>query len=369
MTNRFDLAILGNGVTGLFAALAAARRGLKVLVLDRAEAPPLTSALMQVTGQARGANWTCALRSRQMLMALEPEINVSPPTIGLTAIARRTAALGVIEAFRGTELGAVTQANTAADVRKLFPCVQGRVAGGLFSPFERHYDAGEFATKLRCYLSDTLGVQFKITRVRHIAEDLIATDEGDFPILASIICPHGRFDQFPLERLRRHRLAHTLSLELLVEDHAIGPLAMPVISDLTIGGSSGFGALAPAELLRDQLCRDQPGLEPRDFNLIVSAQAQSIYRLGLCRLPGLDLNAHQAGRAEEFILRDYEDLFGHRPERILARQLVHGVTGATENVVIERVAANVLLVLAMDNTCFSLAPALGEDAVAEIIKL
>jgi hypothetical protein len=369
MTDTFDLAILGNGITGLFAALAAARRGLTVLVLDRADAPPINSALMQVTGQARGANWTRALRSRQIMMALDADINVAPVAIGLTAIARRTAALGVLEAYRGTEMGAVTQAFTAADVRKQFASVQGRVAGGLFSPFERQYDETSYAANLRRYLSETLGVQFKNTRVRHIAEDQIATDDGDFQIRASMICPHGRFDQFPLERLRRQRLVHTLSLELLVEDHAIGALPMPVISDLTIGGSIGFGALAPAELLRDQLCRDQPGLDPKDFNLIVSSQADGIYRLRLCRLPGLDLNAHQAGTAEEFIMRDYEDLFGHRPGRILSRNLVHGVTGASEDVVIERVAANVLLVLAMDHTCFSLAPALGEDAVAELIKL
>jgi hypothetical protein len=369
MTDRFDLAILGNGITGLFAPLAAARRGLKVLVLDRADAPPMNFALLQVTGQARGTNWTRALRSRQMMMALEADINISPETIGLTAIARRTSALGVIEAFRGTEMGAVAQAYTAAEVRKQFPGVQGRVAGGLFSPFERHYDETKFAAHLRRYLSETLGVQFKTTRVRHIAEDHIATDDGDVLIRASMICPHDRYDQFPLERLRRQRLVHTLSLELRIEDHAIGPLPMPVISDLTISGSSGFGALAPAELLRDQLCRDQPGLEPQNFNLIVSSQAAGIYRLGLCRLPGLDLNAHQADAAEEFMLRDYEDPFGHRPGRILSRHLVHGVTGAAGDVVIERVSANVLLVLAMDNTCFSQAPALGEDAVAEIIKL
>jgi len=353
----------------LFAALAAARRGLAVLVLDRADAQPANFALMQVTGQARGTNWTRALRSRQIMMALEAEINLSPDTIGLTAIARRTAALGVIEAFRGTEMGAVAQALSAAEVRKLFPNVQGRVAGGLFSPFERHYDEAAFTANLRRYLIETHGVQFKITRVRYIAEDHIATDDGTIKIRASLICPHGRFDQFPLERLRRQRLVHTLSLELVVEDHAMEPLPMPVISDLTLGGSPGFGALAPAELLRDQLCGDQPGLSPQDFNLIVSSLADSTHRLGLCRLPGLDLSAQQAGIAEEFMLRDYEDLFGHRPGRILSRQLVHGVSGAKEDVVIERVAPNVLLVLALDHACFSLAPALGEDAVAEIIKL
>jgi glycine/D-amino acid oxidase-like deaminating enzyme len=369
MTDTFDLAILGNGITGLFAALAAARRGLAVLVLDRSDGSPADFPLMQVTGQARGTNWTRALRSRQMMMALEADINLPPETIGLTAIARRTSALGVVEAFRGTEMGAVAQALSAAEVRKLFPSIQGRVAGGLFSPFERYYNGTKFIGHLRRYLTDAHGVQFKITRVRHIAEDHIATDDGDIKIRASMICPHGRFDQFPLERLRRQRLIHTLSLELVVEDQSMGPLPMPVVSDLTIGGSPGFGALAPAELLRDQLCRDQPGLNPQDFNLIVSAQGEGIHRLGLCRLPGLDLSAQQASAAEEFMLRDYEDLFGQRPGRILSRQLIHGVSGAKDDAVIERVAPNVLLVLALDNAGFSLAPALGEDAVAEIIKL
>jgi len=63
-SGRFDLAIVGAGIIGLATALAAARRGLRVVVIDRDAqangASVRNFGFITVTGQERGAMWSRA---------------------------------------------------------------------------------------------------------------------------------------------------------------------------------------------------------------------------------------------------------------------------------------------------------------------
>ena len=66
----FDLVVIGAGIVGLAHALAGARRGMRVAVLERDEAASLASVrnfgFVTVTGQARGRVWERARRSRDV---------------------------------------------------------------------------------------------------------------------------------------------------------------------------------------------------------------------------------------------------------------------------------------------------------------
>ena len=64
----FDVAIVGAGICGLAHALAAARRGKRVVVVDRDAqangASVRNFGFVTVTGQQRGDGWRRARRSR-----------------------------------------------------------------------------------------------------------------------------------------------------------------------------------------------------------------------------------------------------------------------------------------------------------------
>lgn len=68
MDKRYDIAVVGAGIVGLACALAAARRGLAVVVIDRDAQANGTSirnfGFVTVTGQPRGLVWRRAHRSR-----------------------------------------------------------------------------------------------------------------------------------------------------------------------------------------------------------------------------------------------------------------------------------------------------------------
>ena len=70
LSQRFDLAIVGAGVVGLGSALAAVRRGLKVIVIDRDTqangASVRNFGFVTVSGQARGLMWERARRTREI---------------------------------------------------------------------------------------------------------------------------------------------------------------------------------------------------------------------------------------------------------------------------------------------------------------
>src|ERR1700758_1466700 len=69
-TQRFDLAVVGAGIIGLATALAAARRGLRVMVIDRDAqangASVRNFGFVTVTGQERRTMWARARRTREV---------------------------------------------------------------------------------------------------------------------------------------------------------------------------------------------------------------------------------------------------------------------------------------------------------------
>src|ERR1700760_3922948 len=67
---QFDLAVVGAGIIGLATALAAARRKLKVVVIDRdaqANGASIRNfGFVTVTGQERSSMWARARRTREI---------------------------------------------------------------------------------------------------------------------------------------------------------------------------------------------------------------------------------------------------------------------------------------------------------------
>ena len=107
--SSFDLAVVGAGICGLAHALAAARRGKRVVVLDRDAqangASVRNFGFITVTGQQEGACWQRAMRSRDVWVELSQAAGIPILQRGLLTIARRPEARAVLEEFLTTDMG------------------------------------------------------------------------------------------------------------------------------------------------------------------------------------------------------------------------------------------------------------------------
>src|SRR3984893_8133273 len=108
-SGRFDLAVVGAGIIGLATALAAVRRGLRVVVVDRDAqangASVRNFGFITVTGQERGAVWNRARRTCAIWQEVAREAGIPILQRGLWMTTRRPEAVPVLEAFLDTEMG------------------------------------------------------------------------------------------------------------------------------------------------------------------------------------------------------------------------------------------------------------------------
>ena len=147
MSRRFDLAVVGAGIVGLAHALAAARRGLRVVVFDR-ECQAIGASVrnfgfITVTGQQRGECWRRALRSRDVWLEVAAQAEIAIEQEGLVVVARRPEAMAVLEAFAATEMGAACELLDSRAARTRYPMLgEGSIEGVLWSPHELASRAG-----------------------------------------------------------------------------------------------------------------------------------------------------------------------------------------------------------------------------------
>src|SRR6478752_760679 len=105
---QFDLIVVGAGIVGLAHAYTAARRGLKVCVVERDAACVGASirnfGFITVTGQGAGDTWRRARRSREVWGEVAPAAGIAVLHRGLWLSAIRPRALTVLQEFMGTEM-------------------------------------------------------------------------------------------------------------------------------------------------------------------------------------------------------------------------------------------------------------------------
>lgn len=160
--SSFDLAVVGAGICGLAHALMAARRGKKVIVIDRDAqangASVRNFGFVTVTGQQRGEGWRRAMRSRDVWLEIAAPAGIEVVHRGLIVAARRPEALAIIEAFAATDMGEDCQVLSPAETRARFPVLKA-VAGALVSPHELRVESRTAIPQLAAWLAEVNGVR------------------------------------------------------------------------------------------------------------------------------------------------------------------------------------------------------------------
>lgn len=283
----FDLAVVGAGICGLAHALAAARRGLSVVVIDRDArangASVRNFGFVTVTGQERGTTWRRAMRSRDVWAEIAGPAGISIEHRGLAVVARRPEARAVLEAFLKTEMGEGCELLDPAAAAARLQVLSGEtIAGALWSPHELRVESRTAIPKLAAYLGDHYGVVFRRgTAVVAVEPPVVATSAGEVRAERVVVCPGDDLVSLYPDRLAAFGLTrcklHMLRVAAPAPDFRL-PAA--VMSDLGLVRYLGYAALPEAGTLKARLVAEQPAALENGVHLIAVQSADGSLVVG-----------------------------------------------------------------------------------------
>ncbi len=369
---RFDLAVVGAGIVGLGVALAAARQGRKVVVIERGSRANGASlrnfGLVSVSGQRAGAHWARARRSRDIWAEIAPQAGIAVLQRGLLLPAYRTEAAEVLHAFHATAMGAQCRLLDRAEALRLAPLL--RTAGlreVLYSPHELRVESRDALPQLTRWLAAAYGVEFRWNHAALAVEaDGVATRSGRIAADAVVVCPGDDFGTLYPEILAKAAL-QVCTLQMLRLDGAGLPaLATALMSDHTLARYAGFAALPEAAALQRRLERDAPELRAAGVHAIAVQSADGSLVVGDSHAYGDAVEPFARADVDTMILRALSEMLDVPAHAVVERWIGSYAHSPCGDVLVERPEPHVRLVLVTGGSGASTAFALGEQVIAEL---
>ncbi|MCK0196001.1 TIGR03364 family FAD-dependent oxidoreductase [Ancylobacter sp. 6x-1] len=368
-SDSYDLAVVGAGVVGLGHALAAVRRGLKVVVIDRdarANGASIRNfGFVTVTGQQRGECWRRAMRSRDIWAEIAPKAGIEVVHRGLLVAVRRPEAVPVLDAFMATEMGEGCALLTPDEARTRLPALNGDLSGALWSPHDLRVESRDAIPKLAAWLAGQ-GVAFRrLTAVNGVEPGKVETSAGPIRATRIAVCPgddfhsllEGRFEPYRLTRCKLHMLR--------VTDPGIGTLPGSVMTDLSLGRYLGYAELPEAAALKARLAAEQAEHLANGVHLIVVQSADGSLVVGDSHHYDATPDPFAPEHVDDLILDEYRALFGRTP-RVVERWIGTYASADDRLAFIDRPDPAIRLVVVTSGTGASTGFAIAEEAVAEL---
>ena len=373
MERTFDLAVVGAGIVGLAHALAAARRGLRVVVLDR-EAEAIGASVrnfgfVTVTGQAAGETWRRALRSRDVWDEVAPKAGIPIDQRGLLLAARRPEATAVLEAFRATAMGADCTLLTPAEAAARMPALRAdRLEVALWSPHERRVESRTAIPRLARWLEAAHGVALRReTHVFAAGDGRLETTAGPFRAERIVVCPgderltllHDRIAALGIGRVRLHMLK-------VMPADPIPALPAAVMSDLSLARYLGYAALPEADTLARRLAREEAAKLAHGVHLIAVQGADGGLVVGDSHHHEAAPSPFAADDVDRLILDELDAVLDLGAHRVVERWQGTYAHLADRRCVVDAPDASTRLVVVTSGTGASTAFAIGEEVVADL---
>ncbi len=371
MGERFDLAVVGAGVVGLAHALAAARLGRRVVVIDRDAqangASVRNFGFVTVTGQARGEVWRRARRSAQVWEEVAGPAGIAVLQRGLTMVARRPEARAVLEAFLQTEMAEGCAWRDAGDLGDRLPG-QGERVGALISSADLRVDSRTAIPRLAAWLEAAYGVTFvRNVAVRAIETGRLETSAGAVRAEAVVVCPGDDLVTLFPDSFARAQVTRCKLQMLRLADPG-WRLPGPVMSDLGLVRYEGYAALPEAAAVRARLEADQAAALEHGVHLIVAQNADGSLVVGDSHHYAATPDPFSRTDVDALILDEFAKVFGQAPPPVLERWTGTYASAAGHSLV-EAPAPWVRLVVVTGGTGASTAFGLAEDVIAGLYGL
>lgn len=371
LEQQFDLAVVGAGVVGLAHALAAARLGKRVVVVDRDAqangASVRNFGFVTVTGQARGAVWRRARRSAQVWNEIAGPAGIEVLQRGLTMVARRPEARTVLEAFLETEMAEGCAWREAGDLADRLPG-GGEVLGALTSQIDLRVESRTAIPRLAAWLEVAHGVTFlRGTAVRGVETGRLETSSGAVRAETIVICPGDDLVTLFPDHFARAEVTRCKLQMLRLADPG-WRLPAPVMSDLGLVRYLGYADLPQAQALRARLEAEQAEHLAHGVHLIVVQSADGSLVVGDSHHYAATPDPFARDDIDALILGEFEAVFGQAPPPVLERW-TGTYASASGHSLVEAPMPRVRLVTVTSGTGASTAFGLAEEVVAGLYDL
>lgn len=369
----YDLAVVGAGILGLAHALAAARRGLSVVVLDRDEQANGASirnfGFVTVTGQERGTCWRRAMRSRDVWAEVAPQAGIAVEHRGLVLAVRRPESLAVLEAFLATEMGEACRLLTPREALAAVPALRSdTLLGALSSPHELRVESRQAIPRLAAWLEGPHGVRIlRNTMVRAVDPPLLETSRGTVRAQAAVVCPGDDFLSLFPDRIAGHGVTkcklHMMRVAPGRPDLALGAAVM---SDLGLVRYLGYAALPEADALKSRLQREQPQALADGVHLIVVQSADGTLVVGDSHHYATTPDPFAPEAVDRVILDEFEAVLDIPGARVTERWTGIYASARDKLMFVDRPSPRVRLAMVTSGTGASTSFAIAEEVIEEL---
>lgn len=372
-SRRFDLAVVGAGILGLAHALAAACRGMSVVVIDRdaqANGASIRNfGFVTVTGQQAGDCWRRAMRSRDVWADVAPRAGIAVEHAGLCVAARRPEAAAVLDAFAATEMGEACALLTPSQATARVPALRADgLTAALWSPHELRVESRTAIPKLAAWLESAYGVAFlRSTLVTGVAPPVVETTRGTITADRVVVCAGHDFQTLYPDRLAAYGLMHCKLHMMRVEPPpGAARLGTAVMSDLGLVRYLGYAELPQATALRARLEAEQGAHLADGIHLIVVQSADGSLVVGDSHHYGDTVDPFAPDAVDARILEEFDAVLNF-PGRLVSERWIGVYASAPDRLMlVDRPSDDVRIAVITSGTGASTGFAIGEEIIAEL---
>ncbi len=370
--SSFDLAVVGAGICGLAHALAAARKGKRVVVVDRdaqANGASIRNfGFITITGQQEGECWNRAMRSRDVWVEVAAAAGIPILQRGLLTLARRTQARVVLEEFLGTDMGRECRLVEPSELSAHGEGLKaGAFAGALYSPHEVRVESREAIPLLAAYLAERFGVTFlRQTVVHSAAPPRLETSGGPIEAESVVVCPGDDFRTLHPDRIAAYGLTRCKLHMMRVKPARFDERLPALMSDLGLVRYLGYAEQPAAGALRRQLEAEQGEHLRNGVHLIVVRSADGSLVVGDSHHYDATPDPFAPTSVDELILDEYAHVLDDPAPEVVERWTGTYASASDRLMLIDRPSDALRIVLITSGTGASTSFAIAEEVIGEL---
>lgn len=368
----FDLVVVGAGIVGLGTALAAARVGKKVAVVERnakaVGASIRNFGFVTVSGQKAGEHWARARRARDVWAEIVEDAGIEVVHRGLVMPAYRAEAEDVLDAFLETPMGADCRSLTPGEALDYVPALREKgMRSALYSPHELRVESKDAIPKLAAWLEEKHRIAFHwSTAVNAIEGERIETSRGTLSAEATVVCPGDDFSTLFPERIAPYGLKICTLQMLRIAPATPVRFGAAVMSDLSFGRYEGFADLPEGRALSAKLDADLAEMRAAGIHVIAVQSSDGSLVVGDSHVYGNAPQPFAEERIDHLMLEGFDEIFDMSGRRVAARWVGTYASAGDRTVLVDKPADNVRLVMVTGGTGASTGFALGEQVISDI---
>ncbi len=307
-STNYDVVVVGAGIVGLAHAWMAAKRGLRVAVLEKNShctgASVRNFGFITVTGQRAGDTWRRAMRSRDLWAEVAPLAGIPICHQGLIVVGQRAETIDILESFKKSDMGEHCSLLTAGVIRERFPEIRGDLAlGALYSPHELRVESKDAIGQLAQWLRQHLNVDFFFGHeLLDIHLPQLRTANRIFQTDKLVLCPGTELNGVADQYLASHNLTHTQLQMLRVRPNNPIRLQAAVMSDLSLVRYAGYTGLNCHQHLLNRLNQEEKACLDAGIHLIVVQSQDGSLVVGDSHHPAQDVEPFAQESVDTLIL-------------------------------------------------------------------